>query len=121
MSVLAVDIFPGSARVSKELCPIPFSFEAAPLLSHIGDFFFNYEYSQYSFRISRYIRIIKSIAYRHLQYISLFHHRNGQEVKTPTVIQTSLYDLVVPLNLDIGISSQLGRVSIVLTLHFYGL
>ena len=38
MSVLALDIFPGSARVSKELCPIQFSFEAAPLLSHIDDF-----------------------------------------------------------------------------------
>ena len=29
---------PGSARVSKELSPEQFFFEAVPLLSHIGDF-----------------------------------------------------------------------------------
>ena len=29
---------PGSAKVSKELSPKQFSFETAPLLSHIGDF-----------------------------------------------------------------------------------
>lgn len=29
---------PGSARVSKEFSPKQFSFEAAPLLSHIGDY-----------------------------------------------------------------------------------
>ena len=29
---------PGFVRVSKELSPKQFSFEAAPLLSHIGDF-----------------------------------------------------------------------------------